>query len=96
MIDQIVRAGAQEMLASASKAEVAAYIESHVQEVDEAGRRLMMGNGYAQPREVLTSSGAVGWSRRGWTTGGSMRSPVSGTVLLGDPAAVVPQARLDG
>ncbi|MDQ1248736.1 MAG: hypothetical protein QG597_3109, partial [Actinomycetota bacterium] len=33
--------------------------KAHQQEVDEHGRRLVVRNGYAEPREVLTSSGAV-------------------------------------
>jgi transposase-like protein len=59
MIDEIVREGARAMLAAALRAEVAAYVEAHAGEVDEDGRRLVVRNGYAQPREVLTSSGAV-------------------------------------
>jgi len=47
------------MLAAALRAEVAAYVEAHAHEVDEGGRRLVVRNGYAAPREVLTSSGAV-------------------------------------
>lgn len=58
-IDEIVREGARAMLAAALRAEVAAYIEAHAHEVDEDGRRLVVRNGYAEPREVLTSSGAI-------------------------------------
>jgi transposase-like protein len=35
------------------------YIARHVDERDEAGRRLVVRNGSYQPREVLTSAGAV-------------------------------------
>ena len=49
-IDEIVREGARAMLAAALHAEVAAYIEAHAHEVDEDGRRLVVRNGYAQPR----------------------------------------------
>ncbi len=59
MIDEIVREGARTMLAAALRAEVAAYVEEHADQVDQDGRRLVVRNGYAQPREVLTSSGAV-------------------------------------
>ena len=59
LIDEIVRAGARTMLAAALRAEVAAYVEANAGEVDEDGRRLVVRNGYAVPREVLTSSGAV-------------------------------------
>ena len=47
------------MLAEALQAEVDAYIAAHVAERDENGRRLVVRNGYHQPREVLTSAGAV-------------------------------------
>src|SRR5665811_300542 len=47
------------MLAAALRAEVAAYVEAHACAVDEHGRRLVVRNGYGEPREVLTSSGAV-------------------------------------
>jgi len=60
LLDQIVRDGARRMLAAALEAEVAAYIDAHVDALDEAGRRLVVRNGSAAPREVLTSSGAVG------------------------------------
>jgi putative transposase len=59
VIDEIVREGARAMLAAALRAEVAAYVEAHADQVDQDGRRLVVRNGYAQPREVLTSSGAV-------------------------------------
>ncbi|HZM77991.1 MAG TPA: transposase [Candidatus Limnocylindrales bacterium] len=59
LLDQIVREGAQRMLAAALQAEVAAYIAVHSGEVDEQGRRLVVRNGYAEPRQVLTSAGAV-------------------------------------
>src|SRR5499427_4698553 len=59
LIDEIVRDGARRMLAAALEAEVAAYIAAHVGEVDERGRRLVVRNGHAVEREVLTSAGAV-------------------------------------
>jgi predicted amidohydrolase len=59
LIDEIVREGARRMLAEALKAEVDAYIAAHAAERDEDGRRLVVRNGYHQPREVLTSAGAV-------------------------------------
>lgn len=59
LLDQIVREGAQRMLATALQAEVAAYIAAHAGEVDDQGRKLVVRNGYAQEREVLTSAGAV-------------------------------------
>jgi hypothetical protein len=59
MIDEIVRDGARRMLAAALEAELAAYIAAHAGELDERGRRLMVRNGRAEPRQVLTSTGAV-------------------------------------
>ena len=59
MLDEIVRDGARQMLAAALQAEVAAYIDAHADEVDEDGHRLVVRNGYHQPREVITAAGAV-------------------------------------
>ena len=59
LLDELVRDGARQMLAAALQAEVAAYVEAFAQEVDEAGRRLVVRNGYHQPREVTTAAGAV-------------------------------------
>jgi putative transposase len=59
LIDEIVREGARRMLAEALQAEVDAYIAHFADERDEAGRRLVVRNGRHQPREVLTSAGAV-------------------------------------
>ena len=47
------------MLTAALHAEVAAYIEQFGDQVDEAGHRLVVRNGYHQQREVLTAAGAV-------------------------------------
>ena len=59
MLDDIVREGARRMLTAALQAEVDAYIAAYASEVDERGRRLVVRNGYAEPRQVLTSAGAV-------------------------------------
>jgi len=59
LIDEIVREGARRMLAEALQAEVDAYIAQFVDDRDESGRRLVVRNGSHQPREVLTSAGAV-------------------------------------
>src|ERR1700748_339671 len=59
LIDEIVREGARRMLAEALQAEVDAYIAAHAAERDGNGRRLVVRNGYHQPREILTSAGAV-------------------------------------
>jgi transposase-like protein len=59
LIDELVREGARRMLAEALQAEVDAYIAQFTDQRDERGRRLVVRNGTHQPREVLTSAGAV-------------------------------------
>jgi transposase-like protein len=59
LIDEIVREGARRMLAEALQAEVDAYVARFIDERDEQGRRLVVRNGSHQPREVLTSAGAI-------------------------------------
>src|SRR5215207_8681201 len=58
-LDQIVREGARRMLAAALEAEVDDYLAAHAAERDEHGRRLVVRNGHARPREVTTAAGAV-------------------------------------
>lgn len=59
LIDDIVREGARRMLAAALEAEVNAYIAELADQRDEHGRRLVVRNGYHQPRKVTTAAGAV-------------------------------------
>jgi putative transposase len=59
LLDAIARDGAQQMLAAALLAEVAAYVEAHADQVDGDGRRLVVRNGFHEPREVTTAAGAV-------------------------------------
>ena len=47
------------MLAAALEDEVAAYIAAHAGERDENGRRLVVRNGHARPRQVTTAAGAM-------------------------------------
>jgi putative transposase len=58
-LDEIVREGARRMLAAALEDEVAAYIAAHAAERDGDGRRLVVRNGHARPRQVTTVAGAV-------------------------------------
>jgi putative transposase len=58
-LDDIVREGARRMLAAALEGEVAAYIAAHATERGEDGRRLVVRNGHARPRQVTTSAGAI-------------------------------------
>jgi putative transposase len=59
LLDELVRDGARQMLAAALQAEVAAYVDAFAHEVDEAGHRLVVRNGYHDPREISTAAGAV-------------------------------------
>ena len=59
MLDELAREGARRMLAAALQAEVAAYIAQFTDEVDEAGHRMVVRNGYHAPRQVTTAAGAV-------------------------------------
>jgi putative transposase len=59
LLDEIVRDGARQMLAAALRAEVAAYVDAHRDEVDDHGRRLVVRNGFHEPREVTTAAGVV-------------------------------------
>jgi putative transposase len=58
-LNAIVREGARRMLAAALEAEVDDYLAAHAAERDEQGRRLVVRNGHARRREVLTAAGAV-------------------------------------
>ena len=58
-LDAIVREGARRMLAAALEAEVDDYLAAYATERDERGRRLVVRNGHAREREVLTAAGAV-------------------------------------
>ncbi|MFJ2833157.1 IS256 family transposase [Streptomyces sp. NPDC087263] len=59
LIDEIVREGARRMLAAALGAEGNAYIAELADQRDELGRRLVVRNGFHQPRKVTTSAGTV-------------------------------------
>jgi transposase-like protein len=59
LIDEIVREGARRMLAAALEAEVNGYIAELAGERDGDGRRLVVRNGYHQPRKVTTAAGTV-------------------------------------
>ncbi len=58
-LDEICRAGAQRMLAMALEAEVEERLEHLRQARDEHGHALVVRNGHARPRQVMTSSGAI-------------------------------------
>jgi putative transposase len=58
-LDELAREGARRMLAAALEAEVDAYLAAAAAERDEQGRRLVVRNGHARQREILTVAGAV-------------------------------------
>jgi transposase-like protein len=58
-LDALVKEGARRMLEEALLAEVSDYIESNKAEVDESGKRLVVRNGFAKPRGLLTTSGKL-------------------------------------
>ena len=59
LLDGLARDAARQMLAVALRAEVAAYIDSAADQLDDAGRRLVVRNGHHNEREVLTAAGRV-------------------------------------
>ncbi|MFI0960667.1 IS256 family transposase [Streptomyces sp. NPDC021080] len=59
LIDEIVREGARRMLAAALEAEVNSCIAELAGERDGDDRRLVVRNGYHQPRKVTTAAGTV-------------------------------------
>ena len=59
LLDDVVREGARRMLTAALEAEVDAYLAELASERDGRGRRLVVRNGHAQAREVMTAAGAV-------------------------------------
>jgi transposase-like protein len=58
-LDELCRLAAREMLAIALEAERRGYLDTHAHELDAAGHRLVVGNGSARPREVMTGAGMV-------------------------------------
>ena len=58
-LDELCRLAAREMLAVALEAERRAYLDAHADQLEAGGRRLVVGNGYAQPRAVMTGAGMV-------------------------------------
>ncbi len=58
-LDEIAREGARRLLVQALNLEVEDYINRHIEEVDEDGRRLVVRNGVGRTRSVTMGSGAV-------------------------------------
>ena len=58
-LDELCHIAAREMIALALEAERRAYLEAHADELDATGHRLVVSNGRARPREVMTGAGMV-------------------------------------
>ncbi len=58
-LDEIVREGARRMLAAAIEAEADGYGTAFADERDEHGRRLVVLNGHAEPRTIVTAAGGI-------------------------------------
>jgi transposase-like protein len=58
-LDELCRLAAQEMLRTALLVERQAYLDAHTDVVDQTGKRLVVGNGYAKERQVTTGAGMV-------------------------------------
>jgi len=59
MLDELVVEGARRMLAAALEAEVAESVDRHRELVDEAGHRLVVRNGSAPERTLVTAAGGL-------------------------------------
>ena len=58
-LDELLGRGARRMLAAALEAEVCAYVSSlthETDETDEDGHRLVVRNGHAEPRSLITGA----------------------------------------
>jgi hypothetical protein len=58
-LDELALEGARRMLAAALEAEVDDYLTVHAAERDKGGRRLVVRNGHARQREVMTAAGVI-------------------------------------
>lgn len=59
VLDELVTEGARRMLMTALEAEVSDYVARHVGEVDESGCRLVVRNGRAEERTLVTAAGGL-------------------------------------
>jgi transposase-like protein len=59
ILTEILRQGAQKMLATAIDNEVSEYLAEHAHQLDKDGKRLVVRNGYLPPREIQTGLGQV-------------------------------------
>lgn len=59
VLDELVRAGARQMLQAALEAEIAEYVAQFSNVVDTRGRRIIVRNGYLPQRELVTGVGPI-------------------------------------
>ncbi len=59
LLDEIAREGARRMLVAALETEVAAYLEAHHDERDDAGHALVVRNGKGRRRKVTVGAGTI-------------------------------------
>ena len=59
ILTEILRDGAQKMLATAIDCEVNEYLAEHAHQLDTNGKRLVVRNGYLPTREIQTGLGQV-------------------------------------
>jgi putative transposase len=59
LLDELARQGAQKMLQQAIEQEVQAFLEQHDGRRDQAGKRLVVRNGYQPARKIVTGAGAL-------------------------------------
>jgi transposase-like protein len=59
VLTEILRNGAQQMLATAIEAEVAEWIDGHAHLTDEGGHRQIVRNGHHQKRKIITGLGPL-------------------------------------
>ena len=58
-LEQIARDGARRALQKAIEDEVAEYLHTHIECLDDAGRRLVVRNGHKPPRSILSALGPI-------------------------------------
>jgi transposase-like protein len=58
-LDELVAEGARRMLAAALEAEVDAYVSALADDRDDRGHRLVVRNGHAEPRSLVTGAGPL-------------------------------------
>jgi hypothetical protein len=92
-LDEIAREVAWRMLAAALEASVKAYLTAFVGERDDDACWLVVPNGHARTRQLITVAGAIDMYTPVWTIGGSMTSPVSGYAITGYTSATGVRAR---